>query len=232
MNARALGAEFVGTFVLVSVACGSVMFGLPMGMTILGQAFAIGLAVLAMTASIGHISGGHFNPAVTLGLIAAGRFDSANAVGYIVAQVLGGIAAAFVFQFILNGALSAGPTQTTAWNSFASISNTYGGARGFSMAAAVVMEIVVTAIFLIVIVGATSRKAPAGFAPLAIGVALFVLHLVAIPVTNASLNPARSTAPALLAGGQAMSELWVFWGAPIIGGIIGGAISKWLHEET
>lgn len=231
MNSKALAAEFIGTFVLVTGTCGAALFSAPAGAGLLAPAFAIGLSVLIMAYAVGHISGGHFNPAVTAGLIAAGRFDSGNAIGYIIAQVLGGLAAALVFQYILSGALSTGPTQTTAWNTFAAVSNTYGGARGFSIGAVFMMEVVITAIFLIVIVGSTSRKAPAGFAPLAIGVALFVLHLVSIPVTNASLNPARSTAPALLAGGQAVSQLWLFWLAPIVGGILGGAIGKWLNED-
>jgi aquaporin Z len=231
MNARALTAEFIGTFVLVTGTCGAALFSAPAGAGLIAPAFAIGLSVLIMAYSVGHISGGHFNPAVTVGLIAAGRFDSANAIGYIVAQVAGGILAALVFQFILNGALSSGPAAASKWNDFAAISNTYGGARGFSMSAVFVMEVVITAIFLIVIVGSTSKKAPAGFAPIAIGVALFVLHLVSIPVTNASLNPARSTAPAILAGGQAISQLWLFWIAPIIGGILGGSIGRWLQDE-
>ena len=231
MKSKALAAEFIGTFTLVTGTCGAALFSAPAGAGLLAPAFAIGLSVLIMAYAVGHISGGHFNPAVTIGLIAAGRFDSGNAIGYIVAQVLGGIAAALVFSFILSGALATGPTPTTNWNSFAAISNGYGGARGFSMMSAFAMEVVITALFLIVIVGATSKKAPAGFAPLAIGVALFVLHLVSIPVTNASLNPARSTAPALLAGGQAMSQLWLFWLAPIIGGVVGGAIGKWLNED-
>ena len=231
MNARALTAEFVGTFVLVTATCGAALFSAPAGAGLLAPAFAIGLSVLIMAYAVGHISGGHFNPAVTLGLIAAGRFESANAIGYVVAQVAGGIVAALVFQFILNGALAAGPTAAANWNDFAAVSNTYGSARGFSMAAVFVTEVVITAIFLIVIVGSTSKKAPAGFAPLAIGVALFVLHLVSIPVTNASLNPARSTAPAILAGGPALSQLWLFWLAPIIGGILGGSIGRWLQDE-
>ena len=231
MNARALTAEFIGTFVLVTGTCGAALFSAPAGAGLVAPAFAIGLSVLIMAYSVGHISGGHFNPAVTVGLIAAGRFDSANAIGYIVAQVAGGILAALIFQFILGGALSAGPSATTKWNDFAAISNTYGGPRGFSMASVFVMEVVITAIFLIVIVGATSKKAPAGFAPLAIGVALFVLHLVSIPVTNASLNPARSTAPAIFAGGQPIGQLWLFWIAPIIGGVLGGSIGRWLQDE-
>jgi aquaporin Z len=231
MKAKALAAEFVGTFVLVTGTCGAALFSAPAGAGLLAPAFAIGLSVLIMAYAVGHVSGGHFNPAVTAGLIAAGRFESGNAIGYVVAQVLGGLAAALVFQVILGGALSAGPAQGTAWNTFTAISNTYGGTRGFSLTSAFLMEVLITAIFLIVIVGSTSRRAPPGFAPIAIGVALFVLHLVSIPVTNASLNPARSTAPAVFAGGQPLSQLWVFWAAPILGGIIGGAIGRWLDED-
>jgi aquaporin Z len=230
-QSKALAAEFIGTFALVTGTCGAALFAAPAGAGLLAPAFAIGLSVLIMAYAVGHISGGHFNPAVTIGLIAAGRFKAEKAIGYIIAQVLGGLAAALIFQLILSGALSSGPSQATAWNTFAAVSNTYGGPRGFSMTAVIVMEVVITAIFLVVIVGATSARAPAGFAPLAIGVALFVLHLVSIPVSNASLNPARSTAPAILAGGIPLSQLWVFWIAPIIGGIIGGAIGRWLNDE-
>lgn len=232
MNPKALAAEFIGTFCLVAATCGAALFSAPAGAGLLAPAFAIGLSVLIMAYSVGHLSGGHFNPAVTLGLWAGGRFQSANIVPYIVAQVLGGIAAALVFSVILGGALSAGPNAATKWNTFTAISNGWGGPNGFSSTAAFLMEVVVTALFLIVIMGATSRKAPAGFAPLAIGVALFVLHLVSIPVTNASLNPARSTAPALLAGGIALSQLWMFWVAPIIGGLLGGAIGRYLNEDS
>jgi aquaporin Z len=228
MNPKALAAEFIGTFCLVAATCGAALFSAPAGAGLLAPAFAIGLSVLIMAYSVGHLSGGHFNPAVTLGLWAGGRFQSANIVPYIVAQVLGGIAAALVFSVILGGALSAGPNAATKWNTFTAISNGWGGPNGFSSTAAFLMEVVVTALFLIVIMGATSRKAPAGFAPLAIGVALFVLHLVSI----ASLNPARSTAPALLAGGVALSQLWMFWVAPIIGGLLGGAIGRYLNEDS
>ena len=231
MNAKELAAEFIGTFALVAATCGSWLFAAPAGGGLVAVAFAIGLSVLIMGYSVGHISGGHFNLAVTIGLVAGGRCDSSKAIGYIIAQVLGGLAAAAVFQVILSGALSAGPSAAIKWNGFAQISNTYGGANGFSMMSAFLMEVIVTALFLIVIMGSTSPRAPAGFAPLAIGVALFVLHLVSIPVTNASLNPARSTAPAILAGGVAMSQLWLFWVAPIIGGVIGGAIGRWLDED-
>lgn len=231
MSNRALAAEFAGTFALVAATCGAALFSAPAGAGLLAPAFAIGLSVLMMAYSVGHISGGHFNPAVTLGLVAAGRFEAGKAPAYIVAQVLGGIAAALIFQVILSGAITPGPTAAAKWNSMAAISNGWGGANGFSSTSAFLMEVVVTALFLIVIVGATSRKAPAGFAPLAIGVALFVLHLVAIPVTNASLNPARSTAPALLAGGTALWQLWMFWVAPIIGGVIGGLAGRFLQDE-
>lgn len=231
MNQKALAAEFIGTFGLVSATCGSALFSAPAGGGLVAVAFAIGLSVMIMAYAVGHISGGHFNPAVTIGLIAAGRFESGNAIGYIIAQVLGGIAAAFLFSAILAGAISAGPTATTKWNTFAAISNTYGGANGFTVMSAFIMEVTATALFLVVIVGSTAKRAPAGLAPLAIGFAFFVLHLVSIPVTNASLNPARSTAPAILAGGVALSQLWVFWVAPILGGILGGAITRWLNDD-
>ena len=231
MSQKALAAEFIGTFALVTAACGATLFSAPAGGGLVAVALAIGLSVMVMGYAVGHISGGHFNPAVTIGLIAAGRFETGNAIGYIIAQVLGGIAAAFVFSLILGGALTAGPGAAAKWNTFAATSNTYGGANGFTVMSAFIMEVVITTLFLIVVVGATSKEATAGFAPMAIGVALFVLHLVSIPVTNASLNPARSTAPAIMAGGVAMSQLWVFWVAPIVGGIIGGSISKWLQEK-
>jgi aquaporin Z len=231
MNMRALGAEFFGTFALVAATCGAALFSAPAGAGLLAQAFAIGLSVLMMAYAVGHVSGGHFNPAVSLGLVASGRVDMGTAVGYIVAQVLGGILAALIFSTILSGAPPAG-AGIPRWNGFAEISNTYGGPRGFTLQAVFLTEVVVTALFLIVIMGATSKKAPAGFAPIAIGVALLVLHLVSIPVSNASLNPARSTAPALLAtGGTALSQLWVFWVAPIIGGVIGGLIGRWMQDE-
>jgi aquaporin Z len=227
MNVRALTAEFIGTFALVTATCGAALFSAPAGGGLIGVAFAIGLSVLVMAYAVGHISGGHFNPAVTLGLVAGGRFAIGDAVGYIIAQVLGGIAAAFVFWVILSGALAGGPK----WNTFLAISNTFGGNGQFSLMSAVLIEVVVTALFLIVIMGATSKRAPAGFAPIAIGLALVLFHLVSIPVTNASINPARSTAPAIFAGGKAMADLWVFWVAPIVGGVIGGALSRWLQNE-
>jgi aquaporin Z len=161
---------------------------------------------------------------VTCGLIAAGRFEMSKAPAYIVAQVLGGAAAALVFYVILSGA------PAGKWNTFTAVSNLYGGS-GFSLLSVGLIEIVITALFLVVIVGATSKRAPAGFAPIAIGLALTLFHLVAIPVSNASLNPARSTATAIFGGADALKCLWLFWAAPIIGGVIGGAAAKWLQED-
>ena len=221
---RQLGAEFIGTFTLVSAVCGAALFSAPSA-GLVAVAFAVGLSVLAMAFAVGHISGGHFNPAVTFGLVAAGRFELSRAPAYIVAQVLGGAAAAAVFYVVLSGA------PTGKWNDFTVASNLYGTGH-FSMLAVGLTEMTITALFLVVIVGATSSRAPVGFAPIAIGLALVMFHLVAIPVTNASLNPARSTATALFGGADALQCLWLFWVAPIAGGVIGGAVSKWLHNET
>jgi aquaporin Z len=220
-------AEAIGTFTLVSAVCGSALFSAPAGGGLVGVAFAVGLSVLTMAYAVGHISGGHFNPAVTLGLWAGGRCKTEDLAPYIIAQVIGGVVAAGVFSVILGGALAGGPK----WNTFQAVSNTYGGTGQFSMAAVFIMEVVITALFLFVIMGATSRKAPAGFAPIAIGLALTLFHLVSIPVSNASLNPARSTATALFASGGALNQLWLFWVAPIIGGLIGGAVARWLQEQ-
>jgi aquaporin Z len=222
---RELGAEFIGTFTLVTAVCGAALFSAPSA-GLVAVAFAVGLSVLAMAFAVGHISGGHFNPAVTLGLVAGGRFEMSKAPAYIIAQVLGGAAAACVFYVILGGAPAGGK-----WNSFTAVSNLYGGANQFSLLAVLLIEVVITALFLMVIIGATSKRAPAGFAPIAIGLALTLFHLVAIPVSNASLNPARSTATAIFGGAEALSDLWLFWVAPIVGGMIGGAISKWLQED-
>lgn len=222
---RELGAEFIGTFTLVTAVCGAALFSAP-STGLVAVAFAVGLSVLAMAFAVGPISGGHFNPAVTLGLVAGGRFEMSRAPAYIVAQLLGGAAAACVFYVILGGAPSGGK-----WNTFTAISNLYGGAGQFSLLAVGLIEIVITALFLIVIMGVTTKNCPAGFAPIAIGLALTLFHLVAIPVSNASLNPARSTATAIFGGAQAWSSLWLFWVAPILGGAIGGIIGKWLEDE-
>jgi aquaporin Z len=220
---RELTAEFVGTFSLVSAVCGSALFSATMA-GLVAIAFAVGLSVMAMAFAVGHISGAHFNPAVTCGLVAAGRFPAARAPMYIVVQVLGGAAAAGVFYLVLSGAPPAN------WNTFAKISNLYGGG-GFTMGAVFLTETVITALFLVVIVGATSKRAPAGFAPIAIGLALTMFHLVAIPISNASLNPARSTATAIFGGPHAIETLWLFWVAPILGGVIGGIGCRWLQDE-
>jgi aquaporin Z len=222
---RELGAEFIGTFMLVSAVCGAALFSAPSA-GLVAVAFAVGLSVLAMAYAVGSISGGHFNPAVTCGLIAAGRFKAEKAIGYIIAQVVGGIAAAAVFKVILSGA------PAFKWNDFLAISNLYGGDIHFTMLSVGLIETVLTALFLIVIACVTSKNAPAGFAPIAIGLALVAIHLIAIPVSNASVNPARSTATAIFGGGAALSCLWLFWVAPILGGVIGGGISRWLEGSS
>lgn len=221
---KELGAEFVGTFTLVTAVCGAALFSAPSA-GLVAVAFAVGLSVLAMAFALGPISGGHFNPAVTLGLVAAGRFSAGKALPYIIAQVIGGAAAAAVFYVILQGAPAAGK-----WNTFLAVSNTFGGS-GFTMLSAGLIEVVITALFLVVIVGSTSEKAPAGFAPIAIGLALVLFHLVSIPVSNASLNPARSTATAIFGGEVALQSLWLYWVAPIVGGLIGGLIGKWFYAK-
>src|SRR6516164_1855296 len=221
---KELGAEFIGTFMLVSSVCGAALFSAP-SVGFIAVALSIGTAVLAMAYAVGPISGGHFNPAVTCGLAAAGRFSVAEVIPYVIVQVIGGIVAAAVFYFILSGA------PTGKWNDFLTISNIYGGEGHFPLAQVALIEIVLTALFLIVIVSVTSPKAPVGFAPIAIGLTLTFIHLVAIPVDNASVNPARSTATAIFGGGVALGSLWLFWVAPIVGGVIGGLIARWLQEE-
>ncbi|WP_370521038.1 aquaporin Z [Pantoea sp. BAV 3049] len=222
-------AEFLGTFVLVFGGCGSAVLaaGFPgLGIGFAGVALAFGLTVLTMAYAVGHISGGHFNPAVTLGLWAGGRFPAAQIPGYIVAQVIGGLAAAGVLYVIASG--HAG--FDAAASGFAS--NGYGehSPGGFSMLSAMVIEVVLTAVFLVIIHGATDKRAPAGFAPIAIGLALTLIHLISIPVTNTSVNPARSTAVAIFQGGWAIDQLWLFWVMPIVGGVIGGLIYRGLLE--
>ena len=189
------------------------------------MSLAFGLTVLTMAYSVGHLSGGHFNPAVTLGLVASGRFQASSALSYIVAQVLGGIAAAAVL-FVLAGGLP----SSAKINSLAAVSNFYGG-PGLSMSAAFAAEFVMTALFLFVIISATSKRAPAGFAPIAIGLALTLFHLVSIPLTNTSLNPARSLAPAIFAGGKPLADVWLFLIAPTFGAIAGGLIARWMQGE-
>ncbi len=223
-NYRNLAAEFIGTFTLVSAVCGAALFSAPSA-GLIAVAIAVGMSVTAMAYAVGHISGGHFNPAVTLGLVVAGHFDPGKAAPYIITQVIAGACAAGVFYIIMMGA------GTGRWNDFVAISNLYGQPQHFSMVAVFITEVVITALFLIVIVGSTSPNAPGTFAPLAIGLALMMFHLIAIPISNASLNPARSTATAIFGGAAALKCLWLFWVAPIVGGLIGGYISRELYTD-
>jgi aquaporin Z len=224
MTTRPLVAEFVGTFSLVMAIVGAALFAAPSA-GLVAVALAAGISVVSMAYAVGHVSGGHFNPAVTIGLVAAGKFDSSKAPAYIIAQVLGGAAAALILAITLGGATAG------KWNTFAGASNHYAPIGSFGFLPSFLFEVVITALFLIVIVGATSRRAPAGFAPIAIGLALTLFHIIAIPVTNASLNPARSTATAIFAGSGALAQLWVFWVAPILGGVIGGVVGRYLQDE-
>jgi aquaporin Z len=222
-----LGAEFLGTAWLVFGGCGSAVLaaGFPeLGIGFVGVALAFGLTVLTMAYAVGHISGGHFNPAVTVGLWAGGRFPAREILPYGVAQVLGGVAGAFLLSLIASGKASFDLVQSGfAANGYAEHSP-----GGYSLGAGFVAEVALTFFFLLVILGATDRRAPAGFAPIAIGLALTLIHLVGIPVTNTSVNPARSTAPALFVGGWALAQLWLFWVAPILGAAAAGAVNRWL----
>jgi aquaporin Z len=223
-------AEFFGTFWLVFGGCGAAVLaaGFPsVGIGFAGVALAFGLTVLTMAFAIGHISGCHLNPAVSVGLVVGKRFPASELPHYIIAQVLGAIAAASVLYFIASGTASFDVHAGFASNGYGA--NSPGG---YSMAAGFVAEVVLTAFFLIVIMGATDGRAPKGFAPIAIGLCLTLIHLVCIPVTNTSVNPARSTGQAIFAGGWALQELWMFWIAPLIGGALGGAIYKNLFGET
>ncbi|MBA0036713.1 aquaporin Z [Pantoea sp. BIGb0393] len=228
---KRLVAETLGTFVLVLGGCGSAVLAAAfpeLGIGFAGVALAFGLTVLVMAFAVGHISGGHFNPAVTIGLTVGGRFPVSQVVPYIIAQLVGAIAAAGVLYLIASG--KAG--FDAAASGFAS--NGYGehSPGGFSMTAGMITELVLTAVFLIVIMGSTDKRAPAGFAPIAIGLALTLIHLVSIPVTNTSVNPARSTGVAIFQGGWALDQLWMFWLLPIIGAAIGGAIYRFLLEKA
>jgi aquaporin Z len=227
MNKKLL-AEFFGTFWLVLGGCGSAVLAAAfpdVGIGLLGVSLAFGLTVLTMAYAVGHISGGHFNPAVSLGLWAAGRFSASELPGYIIAQVAGAVAAAGILYVIASGA----PVFSTD-GGFAS--NGYGehSPGKYSLTAALLIEVVMTFFFLLIILGATDAKAPAGFAPIAIGLALTLIHLVSIPVTNTSVNPARSTGQAIFTGGWALQQLWLFWVAPIIGGVVGGVVHKSLKS--
>ena len=227
---RRLGAEFLGTAWLVFGGCGSAVLAAAfpeLGIGFVGVSLAFGLTVLTMAFAVGHISGGHFNPAVTVGLWAGGRLKSGEILPYWAAQVAGALAGAFVLSLIASG--KAG--FDLAGGGFAANGYAEHSPGGYSLVAGFTAEVVLTFFFLLVILGATDRRAPAGFAPIAIGLALTLIHLVGIPVTNTSVNPARSTAPALFVGGSALAQLWLFWVAPIVGAALAGATHRWLAND-
>lgn len=222
-------AEFLGTFWLVFGGCGSAVLAAAypeLGIGFAGVALAFGLTVLTGAYAFGHISGGHFNPAVSVGLWVGGRFNAKDLVPYIVSQVIGGTVAAFILYIIVQGQANFAGVGGFASNGFGDLSP-----NKYSMVSALIIEIVLTAFFLIVIMGSTDKRAPAGFAPIAIGLALTLIHLISIPVTNTSVNPARSTAVAFFAQTPALSQLWLFWVAPILGAVIGAIIYKVVGGE-
>jgi aquaporin Z len=217
---KRMGAEFFGTFWLVLGGCGSAVLAAAypqLGIGFVGVALAFGLTVLTMAYAVGHISGCHLNPAVSIGLWVGGRFPAKDLVPYIVAQIAGAAAGAGVLYVIASGAPSFDITGGFATNGFGVHSP-----GGYTMTAAIICEVVMTAMFLMVILGATDKRAPKGFAPIAIGLALTLIHLISIPVTNTSVNPARSTGVAIFQGGWALQQLWLFWAAPLVGALVGG----------
>jgi aquaporin Z len=226
---KKLSAEFFGTFWLVFGGCGSAVLAAAfpeLGIGFAGVSLAFGLTVLTMAYAVGGISGGHFNPVVSVGLMMGGRFAAKDLLPYIIAQVLGAIAASFTLYIIASGKADFSAAGGFASNGF--------GARspgGYSMMACLVAEVVLTFFFLLIILGATDKRAPAGFAPIAIGLALTLIHLISIPVTNTSVNPARSTGPALLAGAEAISQLWLFWLAPLAGAALAGIVYRLLLAD-
>jgi aquaporin Z len=222
-------AEFIGTFWLVLGGCGSAVMAAAfpeVGIGLLGVALAFGLTVLTMAYAIGHISGCHLNPAVSVGLLAGGRFKAVDLLPYIVAQVLGGIVAAMTLYFIASGNADFSLSDGLASNGYGEHSP-----GNYTMASGFLTEVVMTFMFLLVILGATDKRVPAGFAPIAIGLCLTLIHLISIPVTNTSVNPARSTGPALLVGDWATAQLWMFWVAPLIGAALAGIVYRWLGKE-
>jgi aquaporin Z len=225
---KKLGAEFIGTLWLVLGGCGSAVLAAAfpdVGIGLLGVSLAFGLTVLTMAYAIGHISGCHLNPAVSVGLLVGGRFSASELGPYVVAQVLGAIAGAAILFVIASG--------QAGFETAGFASNGYGehSPGGYSLTAALVAEVVMTFMFLIIILGATDGRAPAGFAPIAIGLGLTLIHLISIPVTNTSVNPARSTGVALFEGGWAVSQLWLFWVAPIVGAALAGVVYRWLGSD-
>ena len=226
---KAYGAEFFGTFWLVLGGCGSAVLAAAfpqVGIGLHGVSLAFGLTVLTMAYAVGHISGGHFNPAVSVGLWAGGRFPASQLLPYIVAQVIGAVAAGAVLYVIASGAAGFDASKGFASNGYGAHSP-----GQYTLVAALVCEVVMTAFFLVIILGATDKRAPAGFAPIAIGLALTLIHLISIPVTNTSVNPARSTGVALFAGGWAIEQLWAFWVAPIVGALLGAGIHRFLASD-
>src|SRR4051812_16334599 len=222
-------AEFLGTFWLVFGGCGSAVLAAAfpgLGIGFIGVAFAFGLTVLTMAYAIGHISGCHLNPAVSVGLFAGGRFRASELLPYITAQVAGACAGAGTLYVIASGKAGFDASAGFASNGYAAHSP-----GGYSLISCLLAEVVLTAFFLLIVLGATDGRAPKGFAPLAIGLGLTLIHLIGIPITNTSVNPARSTGPAIFAGGGALSQLWLFWIAPLIGGVIGGGIYRALFAE-
>jgi len=227
---KKLVAEFIGTAWLVLGGCGAAVLAAAypqLGIGFVGVALAFGLTVLTMAYAIGHVSGCHLNPAVSVGLWAGGRFKTAELPGYIIAQVLGGVAGAAILWVIATGHSGFDLGAGFASNGYAEHSP-----GGYSLAACLVCEFVMTFIFLFVIMGATHGNAPKGFAPIAIGLCLTLIHLISIPVTNTSVNPARSTGPALFVGGWALQQLWLFWLAPLLGGAAGGGMYRWLSHDN
>ena len=220
--------ELFGTFWLVLGGCGSAVLAAssPLGIGVLGVALAFGLTVLTMAFAIGHISGCHLNPAVPVGLCVGGRFPARELPAYIIAQVIGAIIAAGLIYYIASGKEGFDLSTGLASNGYGEHSP-----GKYSMAAGFVCELVMTAMFVLIILGATDKRAPAGLAPIAIGLALTLIHLISIPVTNTSVNPARSTGPALLVGGWAIAQLWMFWVAPLLGAVVGGVTYRWLGKE-
>ena len=227
---RKLAAEYIGTFWLVLGGCGSAVLAAAfphVGIGLLGVALAFGLTVVTMAYAIGHVSGCHLNPAVTLGLVVGGRHPAKEMLPYWVVQVLGAISAGWILVFIAGGNGTDPLAGGLAANGFGEHSP-----GGYSMAAGFVCEVVMTAIFLFVIMGATDKRAPAGFAPLAIGLTLTLIHLISIPVTNTSVNPARSTGPAVFIQGWALTQLWLFWAAPLLGGAVGALLYRVVTPES
>jgi aquaporin Z len=227
--AKRLGAEFIGTFWLVLGGCGSAVLAAAfpqVGIGLHGVSLAFGLTVLTMAYAIGHISGCHLNPAVSVGLAVGGRFKTAELLPYIIAQVVGAFVAALVLYLIASGKTGFDLSGGLASNGYGTHSP-----GGYSLLAGFVTEVVMTGMFLLIILGATDERAPQGLAPIAIGLALTLIHLISIPVTNTSVNPARSTGPALIVGGWALGQLWLFWIAPLIGAVLGGAAYNWLGAK-